>query len=447
MTNLNLLSAAEAARSIREGESSAEDLVQDCLDRIAEIDDTVHAWTSFDAEYALEQARASDSHRRSGAPIGPLHGVPVGVKDIFDTKDFPTQYGSPLHKGRKTTKDASVVAQLRQAGAIVLGKTVSAEFAVLSPGPTTNPHDPARTPGGSSSGSAAAVAAGMVPLALGTQTNGSIIRPASYCGVVGYKPTFGLVSRHRVLQTSRNLDHVGVFARSIEDAALMAEVIIGYDEHDPDTSLAPRPDLVAKASEEPPMPPKLAYIKGPAWSQCEPATQEAFAELSEALGDRVEGVDLGPVYDEALEWHRIIMEADIAKNLASDYQQGADQFSLGLSAMIERGRKVHAVDYNLAVDRMAMFAKAFEGMFEDFDAIITPAATSEAPLGLESTGNPACATLWTFAGMPALSLPLMQGEAGLPLGVQLVAARGDDARLFRNASWLTNHLDHLTSEA
>ena len=203
MSNLNQLTAVEAARLIRDGQVSSEELVQDCLNRIEDVDGTVQAWTHLNAGYALEQAKASDTFRRSGAPIGPLHGVPVGVKDIFDTFDYPTEYGSPIHKDRKTVEDATAVVRLREAGAIVLGKTVTAEFAVLSPGKTTNPHDATRTPGGSSSGSAACVASYMAPLALGTQTNGSVIRPASYCGVVGYKPTFGLISRHRVLQIGR----------------------------------------------------------------------------------------------------------------------------------------------------------------------------------------------------------------------------------------------------
>ena len=425
------------------GEASSEELVQDCLKCISDADDTVHAWTSIDAEYVLEQAKASDKHRSSGAPIGPLQGVPVGIKDIFDTFDYPTQYGSPLHQDRKTTEDATVVASLRQAGAIILGKTVTAEFATMSPGPTTNPHDAARTPGGSSSGSAAAVAASMVPLAIGSQTNGSVIRPAAYCGVVGYKPSFGLVSRHRMLKCSSNLDQVGVFARTIEDAALAAEAIIGFDQRDKHTSLAPRPDLIAKTSEEPPMPPRFAYIKGPAWDMCDSTTHSAFGELVDVMGDRVEEVDLGAVYDEVFEWHRMVMEADIAKNMADDYQRGSDKMSPQLCKMIERGRKVHAIDYNLALDRIDMFAKAFAPMFEEFDAVITPAALGEAPIGLDSTGNPACSTLWTFAGMPTMTLPLLQGEAGMPLGIQVVSHRGDDARLFRNASWLTKHLEEL----
>ena len=441
--NLNLLSAAEAARAIREAEISSEDLVKDCLERIADVDDTVNAWVSTDGEYALEQAKQSDRHRRSGAPIGPLHGVPVGIKDIFDTKDFPTQFGSPIYKDRATTEDATVVAMLRQAGAIILGKTVTAEFACMSPGPTTNPHDVTRTPGGSSSGSAAAVAAAMVPLALGTQTNGSVIRPASYCGIVGYKPTFGLVSRHKVLRVSRNLDQVGVFARTIEDVALMAESIIGVDGFDRDTSINPKPHLLSAVGEEPPMPPHFAFIKGPAWPMCESATHSAFSELADALGANVEEVDLGSVYDEVFEWQRIVMEADLAKNFAEDYQNHKEQLSPMLVEMIERGRKVHAVDYSLALDRIDMFAMAFAPMFEEFDAIITPAATGEAPVGLESTGNPAPATLWTFAGMPAITLPLLQGDGGMPLGVQMVGARGDDQRLFRNASWLAKYLEEL----
>lgn len=446
MTDLNLLTATKAAQMIRAGELSSEDLVKDCIDRIDLVDKDVQAWTRLNTEYALDQARSSDEHRRSGAPTGPLHGVPIGIKDIFDTKDYPTQYGTPLHKDRRTTQDATAVAMLRQAGAIILGKTVTAEFAIQSPGETKNPHDSTRTPGGSSSGSAAAVASGMVPLSLGSQTNGSIIRPASYCGIVGYKPTFGLVSRHRVLKLSRNLDHVGVFARTLEDVALMAETIIGFDANDLDTSLCPKPDLIAKSNEDVIMPPRYAFVKGPAWSQCDPVTQEAYGELVDLLGDRVQEIDLGSVYDEVFEWQRLVMEADIAKNLFDDYQRGEKHMSPVLQDLIKRGRKVHAVDYILALDRMAMFGEALRGVFAEFDAIITPAATGEAPVGLESTGNPACSTLWTFAGMPALSLPLLMGENNMPLGVQMVSACGDDARLFRNANWLTKYVEKQTNE-
>lgn len=443
MSNLYALTAVEAAGLIQAGQISSEELVQDCLKRIGEVDGAVQAWAHLDSDYALERARESDKHRRSGAPIGPLHGVPVGVKDIFDTLDYPTEYGTPMHAGRKTVEDATAVARLREAGAIVLGKTVTAEFAVLSPGKTTNPHDAARTPGGSSSGSAAAVAASMIPLALGTQTNGSVIRPASYCGVVGYKPTFGLISRHRVLRTSRNLDQVGLFARTLADAALMAETMIGFDARDVDTALRPHPDLLAKCGEEPPMPPRFAFVKGPAWKDCDAATHEAFGELVDALGDRIEEVEIGSVYDEVFAWQRIVMETDIAKNLGHYADRADSTMSDILRGLIERGRQVHAVDYSLGLDRMAMFAKGFDGLMQDFDAILTPAATGEAPLGLGSTGNPACATLASFTGMPAITLPVLQGEAGMPLGVQLISRRHDDGRLFRNASWLVKHLETL----
>lgn len=440
------LSALEAAEAIRSGQVSSEELVQSCLERIAEHDDTVQAWAHLDGDYALEQARASDQYRLSGAPIGVLHGVPVGVKDIFDTKDYPTEYGTPLYQGRKVSNDATAVALLRQAGAIVMGKTVTAEFAVLSPGKTTNPHDPGRTPGGSSSGSAAAVASYMVPLALGTQTNGSVTRPASFCGVVGYKPTFGMISRNRVLRTSRNLDTVGVFARTVDDAALAVQVMTGYDELDPDARHIIRPDLLSLARQEPPMAPRFAFVKSPAWDQADAATQEAFAELVEVLGDRVEEVELAKVYDEVFQWHRLVMDVEIAKNLADDFARGGEQISAELRAINERGRAAHGVDYSLALDRQSLFALGLEEIFEDFDAILTPAAPGEAPQGLDSTGNPAFSTLWTFAGMPSITLPLLQGEAGLPLGVQLVTKKGDDGRLLRTANWLTKHIESLSQE-
>lgn len=445
MSNLNQLTAAEAARRIRDGQISSEELVKDCLARIDDVDGVVQAWAHIDAGYAIEQAKVSDKHRRSGAPLGALHGVPVGIKDVFDTFDYPTEYGSLMHLGRRVGADATAVARLREAGAIILGKTITAEYAVLSPGKTTNPHDPTRTPGGSSSGSAAAVAAGMVPLAIGTQTNGSIIRPASYCGVVGYKPTFGLVSRHRVLRASKNLDHVGVFAHTLEDTALMAETMIGFDSLDGDTSIKPRPNLREMCAAQPPMPPHFAFVKGPAWNECDKTTQEAFAELVSALGGHVEEVNLDGVYDEVFAWNSMVMYADIAKNYAKFYDKADGQMSESLMEIIENGRKVHAVDYTMALDRMEMFAIGFDSMMNEFDAIITPSATTEAPQGLGSTGNPACATLWSFTGMPAISLPLLEGPAGMPLGVQIVSRKHDDARLFRNGAWLVKYMEELSS--
>lgn len=441
MTNLFQLSATQAAAAIRNGECTSVELVQSCIERIQSLEDTVGAWAHFDPEYALLQARAADDLRRSGASTGPLHGVPVGIKDIFDTHDMPTEYGTVLHAGHNPAEDATAVAQLRQAGAIVMGKTVTTELAVFAPGKTTNPHDPLRTPGGSSSGSAAAVAAGMVPLAIGSQTNGSTIRPASYCGVFGFKPSHGLISRHRVLKESQLLDHVGVFGRSVEDVALIAEQMMGYDHQDPDLKMRARPALLEMATSEPPMPPRLAFIKTPMWDQADEDVHGALEELAQHLGDRVDEIPLGDTYLEVLDWHRTIMETDLALNFESQYQHGKEQLSDVLREMIERGLQTKAVDYNYAITMPASLRKGLAEIFNDYDAIFTPATTGEAPVGLDSTGSPVFCTLWTLLGLPSISLPLMQGSNGMPIGVQLVSAKGDDARLLRTAQWLVNTLD------
>jgi Asp-tRNA(Asn)/Glu-tRNA(Gln) amidotransferase A subunit family amidase len=436
-TNLHSLSASEAARLIREGEISSEQLVEACLARIREVDEQVQAWTFLDPEYALAQARAADQLRLSGQPTGPLHGVPVGIKDIFDTADMPTECGSAIYAGRTPSRDAAVVERLRAAGAVIMGKTVTTEFAYFAPGKTRNPHNPEHTPGGSSSGSAAAVAAEMVPLALGSQTNGSTIRPAAFCGVVGFKPTHGLISRHGVLTLSRTLDHVGLFARTIEDVALLAEQITGYDERDPDTRPRARIPFVEVAAEEPPLEPMFAFVKTPYWERADDETKEGFAELIETLGNRVEEVELFPSATEAWDWHRTIMDAEMAANLAHEYERGRDRLSEQLRALIERGREVRAFDYQRALSQIQPVHDSLLELFEQrYDAILTPATPGPAPRGLASTGDPSFCTLWTYCGMPAISLPLLEGANGLPIGVQLVGPRHGDARLLRTAHWL-----------
>jgi len=433
-----LLSAVEAAEAIRDGRITSEALVSACLDRIAALEERIGAWAHLDPAHALDQARAADLARREGKPLGPLHGVPVGVKDIFDTNDMPTEDGTVLHAGRRPTEDATAVALLREAGAVLLGKTVTTELAVYSPGKTRNPHDPTRTPGGSSSGSAAAVAAFMAPLAIGTQSNGSVIRPASYCGVYGYKPSHGLISRHLVLQQSRPLDQVGVFARTVEDAALIAEQMMAYDDRDPDMRPRARPTLLKTTAEEPPIDPRLAFVKTPAWDQADGDTKEAFAELVAHLGESAGEFKLPERFHEAVGLHRTIMEADLARSFEQEYARGRDRLSPILREMIERGQKVLAVEYNRALGLIPVLNHALDKIFEWHDAIITPATTGEAPVGLESTGSPIFCTLWTLCGMPAITLPMMQGAHGMPIGVQLVGARGDDARLLRTARWLVN---------
>src|SRR5712664_2248672 len=451
------LSAADAARKIRDGLLTSEELVQSCLERIRTLEPSVQAWTFLDEEHALAQARAADERKRGGEPIGALHGVPVGLKDIIDTADMPTENGTVVHKGRTPRDDAAVVKTLRAAGAVILGKTVTTECAYFAPGKTSNPQNPKHTPGGSSSssaaavaaglvpptpggsasGSAAAVAAGMVPLALGSQTNGSTIRPAAFCGVYGFKPTHGLVPRTGMLPLSRTLDHVGLFSKNVEDLALLAEVLVGWDEGDPDTRPRARIPFQMISSEEPPIEPMLAFVKTPHWEKVDAQTREAFAELTGALGERVEEVELFASAADAWSWHNTIMEAEMAANFEREWQQGRDKLSEQLRSLIERGRETRAVDYQRALRRIGPMVEGFDELFmERYDAILTPAAPGTAPKGLAATGDPSFCTLWTLCGMPALSLPLLQGADGLPLGVQLVGRRGFDARLLRTARWL-----------
>jgi Asp-tRNA(Asn)/Glu-tRNA(Gln) amidotransferase A subunit family amidase len=435
-TQLNWFSATDAARAIRDGAISSEQLVEACLARVREAEPQVQAWQFLDPERARAQARARDADRREGRPSGPLHGVPVGIKDIIDTADMPTEDGTVLHAGRTPARDATVVTWLRAAGAVIMGKTVTTECAYFSPGKTRNPHHAEHTPGGSSSGSAAAVAAGMVPLALGSQTNGSTIRPAAFCGVYGFKPTHGLIPRHGILRLSRTLDHVGVFARTLEDIALLAAELVGYDEQDLDTRPRARIPFGAVAAEEPPMPPRLAFVKTPVWDRTEEETREAFAELTAELGDAVEEVELPGSARAAWDWHRTIMDAEMAASLDLEWERGRDRLSAQLRELLARGREVRALDYQQALARIPLLNESFEELFLRFDAILTPAAPGTAPRGLDSTGDPAFCTLWTLCGMPAVNLPLMRGTNGLPLGVQLVGPRAGDARLLRTARWL-----------
>ncbi len=431
--SLGALSITEAAAHIREGRITAAELVSDCLKRIDEVDAEVQAWTFLDRDHALWQAESLDGHRKAGKALGPLHGVPVGIKDIFDTGDMPTEFGSKLWAGRTPRSDAYAVARLRGAGAVIMGKTVTTEYAYFHPGKTRNPHDKERTPGGSSSGSAAAVASFMVPGAIGSQTNGSVIRPAAFCGVVGFKPSHGLIPRTGALLLSRTLDHVGVFARSVEDAALLAEVLAGFDEEDPDSRPVARPPFASVAASEPPLPPRYAYVRGPAWKFAEPVTREAFAQLVQTLGEQAQEIEIGESFERAIDLHKAIMEVEMAHNLRRDFEKGGDQLSPVLRELIEYGRGRLAVDYAAAVAAIGPFNEALEEVFNEFDAILTPAAPGEAPRGLQSTGNPVFCTLWTYLGTPAITLPLLQSDAGLPLGVQLVGRRGGDARLLRTA--------------
>jgi Asp-tRNA(Asn)/Glu-tRNA(Gln) amidotransferase A subunit family amidase len=438
MEQLNWLTANQAAQGIRDGLFSCQDLVQACIQQIESREPDVQAWAYFDAKHGLAQAQRADEWRAAGKPLGPLHGVPVGIKDIIDTGDMPTEDGTPLHAGRNPWHDAKVVELLRSAGAIIMGKTVTTELATLSPGKTRNPHNPEHTPGGSSSGSAAAVAAGMVPLALGTQTNGSLIRPAAYCGVFGFKPSRGLVSRQGILRQSERLDQPGGFARSVEDLALLGEIISAYDPDEPGMTPRANIPMLSVCEEEPPFTPKLSLIKTPWWPQLEADTRDGYGELVEHLRDNVGEFELPDSAAAVLDWLKTIMEADIAANYEAEYERGADKLSAPLKEQIIRGRGVKAVDYLKALSRIPVVTEALDEIFDRYDAILTPAVAGAAPHGLDSTGDPMFCTLWTFCGMPALSLPLLKSGNGLPVGIQLVGRIGDDARLLRTARWLVD---------
>jgi Asp-tRNA(Asn)/Glu-tRNA(Gln) amidotransferase A subunit family amidase len=431
------LGAVAAGELMRAGRISSVELVETCLERIRETEPQVEAWIYLDPEYAVTQAKAADEWRLSGRPIGGLHGIPVGLKDIIDTGDMPTENGSVLHAGRTPSRDAAVVERLRAAGAVIMGKTVTTEFATRTPGKTRNPHNPAHTPGGSSSGSAAAVAAGMVPLALGSQTGGSTIRPGAYCGVYALKPTHGLVSRHGMFQLSRSLDHVGLFARTVADLALLLEEIAGHDERDPDTHPRARAPYRAVAMEEPPIEPRFGFFRSGRWSAIAEDARAGLEEVVEHLGGRVEEFELSTGADELAEWHRVIMDAELAVNLKREWETGRDRLSAPLRARIEHGHAVRAPEYLAAKAAAAPLMATFTELFEQrYDAILTPAVDGTAPAGLESTGDPAFCTLWTMLGLPSMSLPLLQGADGLPLGVQLVGPRHGDGRLLRTARWL-----------
>ena len=430
--------ATEVLHALARGELSVKRYAAALLERVDEVEPRVQAWAWLDRAAVLEQAREADRLRGRAGVAGPLAGLPVGVKDIIDVRGMPTEDGTVLHAGRVAVRDAALVRRLRDAGAWPMGKTVTTELATYAPGKTRNPHDPAHTPGGSSSGSAAAVAAGMVPLAVGTQTNGSVIRPASFCGVVGFKPTFGLLARRGALQQSAPLDHIGVFARSVGDAALLAQALAGAD---PDDPAGPTPLPAAHwIGGGPGAPPTLAIVRTPFWDRVDAGAREAFDALVAMLGERARPLDLPRSSVDAVTWHRTIMEADIAASFEAEYEQGRDRLSASLRGQIERGRAVTLVDYRRALARRATLADRIDALFDDIDAIVTPATLGAAPAGLESTGDPLMCTLWTLTGAPALSLPLLR-VGGLPLGVQLVGRRHDEARLLRAARWLEHAAD------
>ncbi len=433
------LDACALRERLVNGALSAIELTEACIVRIKAREPEIRAWAWFDADFARHQAKALDAHRQAGRPIGPLHGLPVALKDIIDTAKIPTENGCPLDEGRVPVKDAAIVASLKAAGAVVMGKTITTELAYMHAGATRNPHDPAHTPGGSSSGSAAAVADGMVPLAVGTQTGGSVIRPASYCGITGFKPSFGAIPRTGILMQSPTLDTVGVFARTAADAALLAEALFGHDAGDPATSPEPVPPLLRLATSAPPLKPVFAFVRPPGWDAADPQLHAAFEELVEALGDQVFEVPLPNAFEQAAEVRERINFAEMARYY---YRYARDMEALGSRTQeaLTKGNAILARDYLAALDWPDVLYAGLGEIFERCDAILCPAATGPAPEGLEFTGNAIFNGLWTLTGTPAVTVPAFTAENGLPMGVQMVAARGNDGRLLRTANWFQQWL-------
>jgi Asp-tRNA(Asn)/Glu-tRNA(Gln) amidotransferase A subunit family amidase len=427
-TDLLAAPSSETVRSIvaatSSGARSCEDVVRASLERIAAVEDELLAWAYLDPELALAQARALD--RIPAAERGPLHGVPVGVKDIVDTGDQPTAYGSAIYRGYHPTRDAPVVERLRAAGAVIVGKTVTTEFALFHPGPTRNPHDLERTPGGSSSGSAAAVAAGCVPLAIGTQTAGSVVRPASFCGIVGAKPTFGVVPTDGVKPCSHTLDTVGVLTRDVDDAG----VALGVLADDPE---AFRPVL-------PPRPLRLGFVRTAQWDRLAPevrrAIEEAVGRLSQET-DLVE-VSLPAPFAGLVEAQRAIMGVEAARLLAPERRDHPALLSDDVRTYLDEGAAL-ADGYDAALELTARCRDLLDDAFDGVDAAIAPAVLGEAP-SLVTTGDSLLCRMWTLLGTPAIAVPGLRGAQGLPLGIQVVAPPHRDAVALGVAGWTTRHL-------
>ncbi|ARP74666.1 amidase [Bordetella genomosp. 6] len=419
--NLNRISASEAARLLNRRDLTAEQLARACLARIEQREPEVQAWTALRPDAVLAAARELDR----GPVRGVLHGLPLGVKDMFDTVDLPTAYGSGIYQSHQPRADAAAVALCRDAGALVLGKTATTEFATYHPGPTRNPRNTAYTPGGSSSGSAAAVADDMVPLALGTQTAGSVIRPAAYCGVVGYKPSFGRISRAGLKSLAETLDTVGMFARSIDDVALLASVLMR------DARLR---ELRYDGA------PRVAMFRSPQWRHTLPETRAAFERAARALsqaGAVVEELAPPPNEDCGLvQLHSDVMAYEAAQALAFERIRHPSQLSTKLAAMLEAGAALTAEQYLAHLAQAGQARAKVAEWLRRYDVLLAPSATGEAPFYDQGTGDPLFCRAWTLFGVPCVHLPFAQGPQGLPVGLQVVGGFRDDQRLLAIARWI-----------
>ena len=446
MKDICFLSATEIARMIKNDDVKSFDVLKSLSTRIEKFDEAVEAWEHFDKNFILNKASEADDHKNLGRDTGPLHGLPIGVKDIFGTNDMPTRCGTNIIGGVHTKNDASVVSFLRNSGALIMGKTVTTEFAYFDPGKTKNPHDKNRTPGGSSSGSAAAVASYMCPVAIGSQTNGSVIRPASYCGVIGYKPTYGLISRNGVLKQSHLLDHVGIFARHIEDIALVAKEIIRHDIEDTSTIPFSVSNINEICKEAPPFDPSFVFMKTSNWKNMEKHAIKSFENFVKKHKNNIEIVDEPSYFKDISRYHQVIHETDMAYAFSDYYKKSKDKMGKKLLEAISRGFKYKSSEYVEACENRNYFYELFQETFQDYHAVLTPATTGIAPKSLKNTGSPEFCTVWTYLGVPTLSLPLLKGEGDMPLGIQIIGEKFDDPRLLRTSNWLINKVKGLGND-
>ena len=436
MIDIFSLKAEELALKIKDSQLTSVEICEKYIERINKFEKDVKAWAHFDKKLLLEKAVEADEYRRSGKPLGPLHGVPVAVKDIVGTLDMPTECGTVIRKGKSYSQNAEIVDLLIAAGAIVMGKTATAELAYLGPPKTTNPHDHSRTPGGSSSGSAAAVASFMAPLSIGSQTGGSIIRPASYCGVVGYKPTYGLISRNGVLKTSEKLDHIGVFGRSVEDVALLSKVLIKKDNFDSATVHYSAENMLEETKKGPLFEPKFIFYKTDYWKNIEKKSREAFEYFIKSFKKNIEVFDNPSYFKDIHKYHQIMYETDLANNFGLYYKKYKKKLSKPMQDAIVKGNKHSAKEYAEALDFMKRSYESYEEVFEDYHGVLSPASPGVAPKSLKTTGSAEFNKVWSYLGTPCISLPLLQGDANMPLGVQLTGAKYDDHRFLGIANWL-----------
>ena len=439
MIEVSSLSAYELSLKLKSGEISSIDLCKSYIDRIKKFEKDVKAWQFFDEKLLLEKAEEADDYRKSGKPLGPLHGMPIAIKDIIGTYDMPTECGTVFRKKKSSSQDSEIVNLLKNAGAIVMGKTVTCELAYIHPSKTRNPHDYSRTPGGSSSGSAAVVASYMSHLSIGSQTGGSVIRPASYCGVVGYKPSYGLISRSGVLKVSDKLDTIGVFGRSVKDVALLAKSLIRKDLYDTSTIYFSSERMLDVCEEKLEFDPKFIFYKTKNWKNINKKSQEAFEFLIKSFKKNIELYDEPSYFKEIPKYHQIIHEVDMANNFQVYYDKDKSKLSKEMNDAISRGLKYSAKDYSDAIDFMKQSYESYKEVFEDYYGILTPSSNGVADKGLGSTGSADFQKIWTYLGLPAISLPLLTGENDLPLGLQLVGNKFDDLRFLGTAKWLEDN--------